>query len=357
MNGRRWKNEEIALLKKLIHEGKSTQEISSTLSRSESATKNKIYDLNISLNKCKNKNKHKYKKGEIVNGTLKIIEQTRVKNGDKMHRGYVVQSVVYPNAKTYEVNEYHLKNGTGCAYVAGRKVCNENSLWSVEKLRENIIDIEESKNIAKNSNKKVRFKCSTFGCDNTKTMIPKNLLYRGYSCVLCDTNVSYPERMMASYLKVKDIKFETQVMFNDTQRKIDFYIPSLNVYVETHGEQHYNVNDSWYRSSLVSDEIKRKWAKDNNKTLIELDCRNSTFEFIKESINAYDVLPNILESEKEAIVNNIKTSSKYDVQKIIRMYKDGLSAYKISGKLNISPNIIYNILKRNGVNRRTKNIK
>lgn len=357
MNGRRWRNEEIVLLKKLIHEGKSTQEISSTLNRSESATKNKIYDLNISLNKCKNRNKHKYKKGEIVNGTLKIIEQTRVKNGDKMHRGYVVQSVVYPTAKNYEVNEYHLKNGTGCAYVAGRKVCNENSLWSVEKLRENIIDIEEAKNIIAHSNKKVRFKCSTVGCNNTKIMIPCNLLRRGYSCVLCDTKVSYPERMLASYFTVKNIKFETQIIFNNTQRKIDFYIPSLDVYVETHGEQHYNINDSWYKSSVESDRIKRKWAKDNNKKLIELDCRESNFEFIKNSINECDILPNILESDKEKIIDNIEASSKYDVQNIIEMYKNGLSAYKISDKLNLSPSIIYNILKRNGVNRRVKNNK
>lgn len=353
MNSKRWNDEEIKLLRQLTEKGKSAQEIAIILNRSKKSIENKLFKLNISSSK----HKYKYKVNEVVNETLKIVDQIRVKNGSGSHRGYVVQSIIYPNTEAYEVSEYNLDKGVGCAYVAGRKVCDENSLWSVESLRDNIIDVEEAKNIVAHSNKKVRFKCSTIGCNNTKIMDTFNLVRRGYSCALCDSNISYPERMMASYFKVKNIKYETQVMFDDSQRKIDFYVPSLDIYIETHGEQHYNENSSWYEPSLISDKIKRKWAKDNNKTLIELDCRKSEFEFIEKSISENKYLPNISEFEKKEVIDEIKLSSKYDVQNIIKMYQKGLSAYEISDKFNLSPAIIYNILKHNDVNRRVKNTK
>lgn len=73
--------------------------------------------------------------GEVVNETLRIVEQIRVPNGKKYtQKGYVVQSLVYLTTKPYKMTEYSLKNGQGCSYVSGQKICPENSLWSKKKL-------------------------------------------------------------------------------------------------------------------------------------------------------------------------------------------------------------------------------
>lgn len=293
---------------------------------------------------------YKYEIGEIVNDTLRIVDQIRVKR----HRGYIVQSTLFPNAPTYETTEYILKDGSGCAYTSGHRICEESSLWGVETIRKNIIDVDEAKNIPSKSNKKIKVKCSRDGCESTKWMHATNLSRRGYSCLNCATGTSYPERFFTSYLTVKSIPFETQVRFDDSQRRIDYKIivKDTTILVETHGRQHYEKEDIWYKSSFESDNIKRKYARDNGITLIELDCRESDFSFIKNNINNNPTLPNILEKDEVEIKRLIKISSNYDVKTIVKMYESGLSAYKIGNKLNLSSGTIYGILKRNGVKRR-----
>ena len=258
---------------------------------------------------------YRFNIGEEING-LKIIAKTRI--GKK--KGYTVQSLTYKNAEPYNVTEYSLKEGKGDGYVKGDRVCEENSLWSLKNLRKYIVNKERAKSIRKGSNEKVLLKCDK--CEYTKRMVAYDLYRYGFNCKNCSNNLSYPEKFFMSYLEAKDIEYQTQVKLKGTNRRIDFYIPLLDVYVETHGIVHYKeqYNSSWknsYERTKKSDQEKRKWCEENNKMLIELDCRKSTFEYIKENINSSGVLPKIHENEINKIEENIIKNSSNRSKEII----------------------------------------
>lgn len=67
--------------------------------------------------------KYYYNKGQSVNGLL-IVEQISIptKKGKSKEKGYIVQSIMYPDAPTYKVKESNLRWGKGDAYASGRRV-------------------------------------------------------------------------------------------------------------------------------------------------------------------------------------------------------------------------------------------
>lgn len=84
------------------------------------------------------------------------------------------------------------------------------------------------------------------------------------------------------------IEFETQKKFTwSDNKKYDFYIPSMNMIIETHGMQHYMENTKFLRilkEEQYNDELKQKRAIENKiKTYLIIDCRNSDFNWLKEN--------------------------------------------------------------------------
>lgn len=204
---------------------------------------------------------HIYKVGEIVGyGTLRIIDQIRMKRGsNSLQKGYLVQSLTYPNAPLYEVTEGNLKQGKRDSYVYGRKVCDDNSLWSIKENRK-YLNEQEAKNKRLHSMEKITLTCDI--CSFSKTSTAADVTRYGFSCPVCSTKTSYPELFFISYLQVKDLKYQYQVSFNNSRRKIDFYILDLDVYVEVHGITHYKEQhgSAWtdsHKRTLKSDNIKR----------------------------------------------------------------------------------------------------
>src|SRR5690606_18443397 len=88
------------------------------------------------------------------------------------------------------------------------------------------------------------------------------------------------------------IEFETQKSFLWLKnRSYDFYIPSLNMIIETHGGQHYITQNFWsfggrtLEEEQRNDTIKENTAKINGvKNYVVIDCRRSESKFIKKSI-------------------------------------------------------------------------
>ena len=88
----------------------------------------------------------------------------------------------------------------------------------------------------------------------------------------------------------EDIK---QIMY-DICKRYDFYIPSMSVIIETHGIQHYQertlsrFKDRFSRTideEIANDQYKMNLALSNNiKYYIQLDCRKSELDYIKDSI-------------------------------------------------------------------------
>ncbi|PTE82526.1 hypothetical protein BUY79_12625 [Staphylococcus equorum] len=232
---------------------------------------------------------------------------------------------------------------------------NKKMLYDIESVRGYIIDVDEAKQTTHQSGKKILFKCSTDGCNKEKMMTVQSLVRRGFSCPNCSTGIRYPESFFTAYLEVKNIPYETQVIFDDlSDRRFDFCI-KLNggtSLVETHGEQHYYTEDRAYHKVETiqeSDSVKRNYAKNNNINYIELDCRESTFEFVRNSIENNKHLPNIEDTEIEEMLHLIKINSVYDIKEIVEMYKSGKSTIQIGESLGYDAMTIGRILKRNNI--------
>ena len=300
---------------------------------------------------------HAYQIGEVVNGELKILEQIRMPLGKKYtKKGYVVQSMVYPTSEPYKKCESTLKDGQGCAYKAGQRVCLENSLWSVESVRGNIIDIDEAKQVTPGIAKKILFQCEYEDCDNTKMMTPSNLLHQGFVCNICSKSTSYPELWFMGYNKEKNAGFIPQQRFDDFKGHIfDNVNYESRIIVETHGIQHYEDRDSkaWkgaHKKSVASDKRKRKYCKENNWTLIELDCRYSRFEYIRNSVSNEPLLDDVTDDDVKGMLEIIEKNKHYPTKRIIRLYTvDKLSTYKIADKLGLTREIVTTVLNKNNI--------
>lgn len=291
---------------------------------------------------------HYYKEGQCINGLL-IVEQIRLKTKRSEEKGYIVQSVKYPDAPTYKIKEGNLRNGKGDAYASGRRVYEGNSLYSHEEFRKFIVDNDKAKKISRNSPKFLDFMCPE--CKRIKSMRVYHLVNNEFSCPVCSTGVSYPERFMLYYLQVKSIPHEYQVKLNNSARRIDFKvsIDGIDYMLETHGRAHYDKTLKWYKDTVKSDLFKRHYCKENKIPLLELDCRESDFNYIKRQINSNAVLPSISNIEEEEIAQLLSNNKKYPTNSIIEDNKKGLNLKQISNKYNLTPRIIQGILNKSGI--------
>lgn len=299
------------------------------------------------------KNNYKYQVGEIVNGTLKIVSQTRHhKYNSKV---YEVQSMVYNDAPTYIITEGSLVSGQGCSYKTGHRIFEGNSIYSIESVRPYIVDIEEAKTISKGSSKyKIKVECTE--CQNQKLMTPSKLSTRGFFCELCDKGVSYPENFFKSYLKVKGIKYEYQKVFKDLpNRRFDFYLPESNTVIETHGIQHYKESGNWdFKETQKSDKIKKEYCQKHNIKLIIINSSKSNFQFMKDTINKTKELEPIQDNEVNLILKNIEEIRNYPVKKIIDMNKKGKNTKEIENELDVPQATVLNILNRHNLSAKRK---
>lgn len=286
-----------------------------------------------------------YEIGETVNETLEIVEQIRcVKDNAK---GYVVRSLKYPKAPTYTVRESNVKKGRGCRYTSGNAVCVGNSLYDVDWVKPYITDVEQAKTVTQKTRKKIKFKCPQ--CNTLKTMSAGNLINQGLNCHICSNKTSYPEKFAIEYLEMKGIKYKYQHREQSLKNRVfDFYLYDIDIYLECNGIQHYDEKSSWYETANEQDNEKRRWAKVNNKKVIELDCRYSEFEFICQKINESD-LPSITESEKGVLVQNIQKRNLHDIDSVIELYKEHKSTYVVSEKTGINHKKVLSILKQSNV--------
>lgn len=298
---------------------------------------------------------HIFSIGETVNDTLVIVNQVR--HGKRNSKAYEVQSVAYPTAPTYIITEEKLKTGRGDSYLAKsqrKRIFEGNSLFSIKEIRHYLTDIEQAKTIAPHSNDKIKLKCPE--CFRQKEMTPNMLLQRGFSCHLCSKGTSYPELFFMSYNIIKKLGFEYQVTLNGLSgRRGDFYNPDIGL-VETNGMGHYKmlsgIFNQVYENTKISDNEKKEYCRINNITFIEIDCRESSFDYIKNSINACEFLPNISKKDEVEILKQIEKNKRYPIKKIIDLYKNGSTTYEIADKFNISRSTVCNILRKNNVDTR-----
>jgi ribosomal protein L37AE/L43A/DNA-directed RNA polymerase subunit RPC12/RpoP len=193
----------------------------------------------------------------------------------------------------YEMSAHNrTTSGQNCPHCSGRKVLKEhNDLWTTHPdIAKLLIDKNIGYEISFGSNTSQLLKCENCGHEEFKTI--SNITKSGYRCSKCSDGISYPEKFMMSLLDQIDETYLAQHRFEwANDKRYDFYIPTLNMIIETHGLQHYVGNEDksvgWrsLKEEQSNDEYKKKIALKNGiDKYIVVDCRESNMEFIKNSI-------------------------------------------------------------------------
>lgn len=198
-------------------------------------------------------------------------------------------------------NEDWIVEGNLTNQDAGCNVCTNtktvlgiNTIWDTDGWMCNLgVSEEDAKTHTYGSSESIITICPY--CGRVKELAVSNIYkYKTIHCS-CGDGVSYPEKVIFNILEQLKINFITQLSKRTfkwcSKYYYDFYIPSLNVVIETHGEQHYiQTNRKGARNleeEMVNDKIKKELAIYNGvkeENYISLDCRKSELEFIKNNI-------------------------------------------------------------------------
>jgi len=236
----------------------------------------------------------------------------------------------------------NIKRGQCCPY------CNDNSGVLSDKnrissIRPDLIKYIKNKadadNYSINSGKSVIIVCDK--CKNEREVRIQDFVRYGVRCKKChNIKISIPEKFARGFLNEVGLDFIPQYKPSWSEGKIyDFYIPSLNMIIETHGEQHYKERglNSKFKLSLLEqvniDVKKRNLAKINGiEKYAELDCRVSDMKYLKKVFSNYFKFIN-LESIDWGNVYEFCNSDFVDI--ISEYYNNGFKIKDISKKLKI----------------------
>jgi len=206
----------------------------------------------------------------------------------------------------------------------------------------------DAMNVSVNSNKVIKLKCPY--CNTPKSMIINSLSNRGFACPICSDGISIPEKFGINLLKQLDISFDTQYSPSWANKlKYDFYIPYLNIIIESHGLQHYKeaTRGRSLKEEQENDLLKYNLAIDNgvlSSNYIIIDCRYSEFEWLKENyttqLRRYFDLSNV---DWNGIYENCMSSN---IIQAISMWNNKCSVSYISDVLKLGKSTIRGYLNK-----------
>lgn len=136
------------------------------------------------------------------------------------------------------------------------------------------------------SNAKVSVRCPDCGHIKENQTV-STLNNYGFSCPVCSTSVPIGERIMCALLDILDIDYKKEYQFDNSGKRYDFYIESLNIIIEVNGRQHYQEVSGNFgiRDEFLNDELKYEFAMSQGVSYyIIIDARESDFDYIKQSI-------------------------------------------------------------------------
>jgi hypothetical protein len=196
-------------------------------------------------------------------------------------------------------------------------------------------------------------------CPNCGSIInnsPINIKRHGVlSCSFCSDGISYPNKFFANLLKLCNIKFESEVVFdwskfdNGQFYRYDFYIKRYNMIIEAMGDMHFSEhNFGKDLSEIQSTDVEKETLAINNgiQYYFAIDCRQSDLNFIKESIlfsELYGFLPDNI--DWELVDKNSRNSILKDVCEVYRKDKTILTG-ELAKIFNVKKTTIINYLKR-----------
>ena len=260
------------------------------------------------------------------------------------------------------VLEDAIKSGNGCfccstnSYIVVKGI---NDIMTVKpELTKYILNKDDIYKHKPSTKKEIWLRCPDCGKEKLSNL--KNVYIRGFHCSYCSDGISFPEKVMMYILDSLDINYVVQLSrgtFKWCDRyKYDFYLPEYDCIIETHGIQHYEETRRKGVRTLAeeqeNDKVKRELALANGiKHYIELDCRESDVEYIKNNIEKDLHLSKIINTKNIDWGKCIVFASKSIMMEVINDYNEGLSVnelcLKYKGKLSRRP--IYNYLVRGNI--------
>jgi len=248
-------------------------------------------------------------------------------------------------------------HGNNCPYCADYKALKGfNDMWTTNpKLASLLANPKDGYKYMQASGKPVDWKCPSCG-EIIKSKSIASVKRRGLSCPSCSDGISYTEKFMYNLLKELNVKFVKELTSKNfnwiSDKRYDFYIPSLNMIIETHGGQHSDdkgfesIGGKTAEEEKENDKYKRELALQNGiKHYIELDCRKSNMEYIKNSI-INSKLVEMLDLSDVDWKHIALQSEKSLVIDVCNIWNKGLSLGEIVSKTMLSHCTILNYLIR-----------
>ena len=191
------------------------------------------------------------------------------------------------------IEEGKLLSGQGCSCCANQTaVLGINTIWDTDRWLCSLgVSEEDAQQYTRSSNKKVIVTCPE--CNKKKEITINNIYKYKSICCTCGDGVKYPEKFMTSVLDQLNIEYIFQLTKKSfdwcEDKRYDFYIPSLNTIIETHGRQHYRWTGRGrsLKEEQENDRIKYELALQNgikDEDYIVIDCRYSDKEWVKNNI-------------------------------------------------------------------------
>lgn|GEM_PF-1577120 len=303
---------------------------------------------------------YRHKVGDILEsvsfGKLKILKQIRMPHNKSTQKGYKYECLICGNKE--DITEVGLDKNYGCnvcSIPSHKTLRGVNDLWTTHPEIAKMLKYPEiGYTISHGSNSYQIFICPNCGCE--KSFLLNNLIKRNFSCPKCGDKVSYPEKFMFSILEQLDLDFTTQLSKSTFKwcntYKYDFYIPSLNCIIETHGLQHYE--ESGRGRSLIeenwNDNFKRVLAITNKidiNNYIIIDCRLSDLDFIKNSILNNKKITNLFDLSNINWMKCEEYAYSSMVKKACDLWNSGVdTVVKLSDAMKLGKNSIRKYLKQ-----------
>lgn len=180
-----------------------------------------------------------------------------------------------------------------CPYCNNRKVfVGETDMWTTHpELADMLLNPDDGYKYFATGSQYVDWVCPNCG-DIVNAQINQVKMF-GLSCKNCGDGMSFSEKFLYNMFKQLGCYFVYNKSMEWSDRKVyDFYIPSMDLIVETHGIQHYmrSFKDVSNKARTLVEEqendvYKETIAREHGvKHYIQLDCRYSTLDYIKNSI-------------------------------------------------------------------------
>lgn len=312
----------------------------------------------------KNKNPNKFHKtNPYTIQNIKLWMKTNAKGYELLSTEYISShdKMLFkcPNGHEFKKGWSSFQQGHRCPICSNKEVLKGyNDIATTDSWMIDLgVSREDAETHISQSHQKITVTCPN--CGKEKEIVISSIYNYKSICCTCSDGTSYPEKFVIELLNQLNIKYVSQLSKTTfkwcDKYKYDFYLHDYNCIIETHGGQHYeqSARGRSLKEEQENDIYKKELALKNGiKYYIELNCRYSDLEHIKNSIlnselnNLFDLSKiDWLKCEEFALSNRIKEVCDY-WKEHNNISNENLTTRDIGKVFNLSRDTIVNYLKK-----------